>query len=563
MSPQAQDLLSRFRSGPGGGVGPGRERKRTFRGSVRDAPCGGTWCPGRSSMGGETARGSPRQPFLRGAAVVIYFLPRRDEPEPDLVSIRQRATAPALRFTFIVASDSLPRRRSARVAGFKELAVRPRVNRSYPFNSGPTRNRLLVLLWSLVAGGCLLAALRGHGTDGLTLLAALPISFPDPARPQTPRPVGTARSRRRRRLWRIATWVLGTGLLVGVGFIPYPYHTGGPFRLLPAQRLDVRSELEGLVEEVRVSEGDWVEKGQPIASLVKRTHERNVKATQAQLDEKEATLRLLKAGPKPEAVETAQREVDTARANLAWSGPRADRFKDLRGQKLVSDQEYENALRQRDVDAKKLDEALANLELVKSGARKEEIEAAQAEVDSLRAMLDNYRTDVERTLLVSPIAGRIVTPRVQDLVGTYVKPGQRDLVVQVEDSRVLQAEVEVPEEDAAGITIGAPVEIAPWAYYNRTFVGRVASIAPIATTNTTSQYDTTFSGQTVTTGRVAVASEGWKVVRVITEIPNPDGLLKSELTGYAKIATGSRPVWDVLLRPFIRWIKVEVWYWIP
>ena len=391
----------------------------------------------------------------------------------------------------------------------------------------------------------------------------MPISFPDPERPQPTRPIGTRSSRRRRTLRHLAIWILGLGVVVAVGFIPYPYHTGGPFRLLPAKRLDVRSELEGLVEEVRVSEGDWVEKGQPIASLVKRTHERNVKATEAQLEEKQATLRLLKAGPKPEEVEKAQREVDTARANLAWSGPRADRFKDLRSQKLVSDQEYENAQRQRDVDTKKLDEAQAKLELVRSGARKEEIEAVQAEIDSLKAMLDNYRTDVERTLLVSPIAGRIVTPRVQDLVGTYVKPGQRDLVVQVEDPRVLDAEVEVPEEDAAGIAIGAPVEIAPWAYYDKTFVGRVASIAPVATTNTTSQYDTTFSGQTVTTGRVAVASEGWQVVRVITEIPNPDGLLKSEMTGYAKIATGDRPVWDVLLRPLIRWLKVEVWYWIP
>ncbi len=35
------------------------------------------------------------------------------------------------------------------------------------------------------------------------------------------------------------------------------------------------------------------------------------------------------------------------------------------------------------------------------------------------------------------------------------------------------------------------------------------------------------------------------------------------MTGYAKIATGDRPVWDVLFRPIIRWFKVQVWYWIP
>ena len=52
-------------------------------------------------------------------------------------------------------------------------------------------------------------------------------------------------------------------------------------------------------------------------------------------------------------------------------------------------------------------------------------------------------------------------------------------------------------------------------------------------------------------------------VRVTTEIANDDGLLKSGMTGYAKIATEPRPVWDVLSRPIIRWFRVQFWYWIP
>ncbi len=48
-----------------------------------------------------------------------------------------------------------------------------------------------------------------------------------------------------------------------------------------------------------------------------------------------------------------------------------------------------------------------------------------------------------------------------------------------------------------------------------------------------------------------------------TEIPNQEDLLKSEMTGYAKIAIEDRLVWDVLLRPIYRWFKVEFWSWIP
>ena len=62
---------------------------------------------------------------------------------------------------------------------------------------------------------------------------------------------------------------------------------------------------------------------------------------------------------------------------------------------------------------------------------------------------------------------------------------------------------------------------------------------------------------------LTVADTTSKTVRIITEIPNHKGQLKSEMTGYAKVETGYRPVWDVLLRPIIRWFKVEVWSWIP
>jgi len=53
------------------------------------------------------------------------------------------------------------------------------------------------------------------------------------------------------------------------------------------------------------------------------------------------------------------------------------------------------------------------------------------------------------------------------------------------------------------------------------------------------------------------------VVRVRTEIPNPDGTLKPKMTGYAKIKIEHRPVWDVLFRPFLRWLRIEVWSWLP
>jgi putative peptide zinc metalloprotease protein len=115
-----------------------------------------------------------------------------------------------------------------------------------------------------------------------------------------------------------------------------------------------------------------------------------------------------------------------------------------------------------------------------------------------------------------------------------------DLFAKVEEARTIRAEVEVPEADAPQVKQGARVRVVPWAYPSEIFHGTVVEVAPSATEN----------------ARLTV-------VRVLTEIPNADGRLKSNLTGYAKIATRDEPLWRVMLWPLIRWIKVEVWYWIP
>jgi HlyD family secretion protein len=324
----------------------------------------------------------------------------------------------------------------------------------------------------------------------------------------------------------------------------------------------VRAELEGLVEEVLVREGEWVQAGQPLARLSLRTYERNLEAARGQLEEARAQLLLVQAGAKPEEIERALTGVSTAQTALTWSKARAQRYSELYRQKMVSQQEFENALRQRDMDQQNVEEAQATLDVVRSGARQEQVEAMRAQIRSLQVMVDSYVADLDRTTVNSPIDGRVVTPRVQELAGSYLKPGQRDLVAEIEDDRTIRAEVEVPEEDADAVGVGAEVKVVAWSLHGTTFRGQVVEIAPVAATGT-ADAQSAVVGASDQGKPVSVTSNTDRSVRVVTEIPNPDHRLKSEMTGYAKIATGNRPLWDVLLRPLIRWCMVEVWYWIP
>lgn len=405
------------------------------------------------------------------------------------------------------------------------------------------------ILWGSV-GSALVRSLQGAGAAIfiLAFLYCFPGRFTKPLKRLG---LWLLASKARLSVKRIVRLGLAMTILI-VMFLPYPYQTGGPFRILPLKQTEIHAEVEGRIIEVLVRENSWVARHQPLARIDPREYEKTLQTAREQLAAAEAQLRLLRAGPKPEEVERAEQQVQKAQQDVReaqvrvnFSRPRAERYTELYREEAVSRQEYENALRTRDVDIEQLNVALkalevakANLAVVKSGPRPEEIEAQEAEVRRLQTVVRNYEEQLRLTILTSPTEGQVITPYIDQRVGQYLKRG--DLFAVVADPRTVQIEVQVPQEEAPLVRRGATVRVVPWAFPSTTFLGTVLSVAPVATPN-----------------------GGLTTVRVLAEIPNPDQLLKADMTGYAKIDAEEKPVWDVLLRPLIRWFQVEVWYWIP
>ena len=51
--------------------------------------------------------------------------------------------------------------------------------------------------------------------------------------------------------------------------------------------------------------------------------------------------------------------------------------------------------------------------------------------------------------------------------------------------------------------------------------------------------------------------------KVIATIDNHDGKLSTGMTGTAKIQGETMPVWKAFSQAIIRFLKVQVWSWIP
>jgi multidrug resistance efflux pump len=339
-----------------------------------------------------------------------------------------------------------------------------------------------------------------------------------------------------RRTARLA--VLGGGV-AALFLVRTELRISGPFYILPAHNCDVRAEVEGIIQRIFVDEGQSLKKGELIAELADRDLRAELTKTSAQIEETQAKLKLLLAGTRAEELALARTLLKKAEERIDYAASQLSMDETLFKDRLISQREFEltkelNALRKKEAE-----EARDHLTLLEAGSRPEQIEAMAAELNRLKAHSDYVQQQLGLLQVRSPTDGIVTTPRLYERIGQAVKKG--DLIADVHEMRKVTIEIAVPEKDIAAIRPGQKVALKVRAYPLRTFEAVVTAIAPIAT-------EPDSQGQE-------------RTVCVRTELENPDLLLKSEMTGQAKIYCGEQRLVDILTRRFVRFFKVEFWSW--
>ena len=136
---------------------------------------------------------------------------------------------------------------------------------------------------------------------------------------------------------------------------------------LEAKRsVEIKPEIDGLVTEIFVKSGDFVEQGQAIARIKSDSAQADLRQSQANLIRAQSRLAELQAGTRPEEIAQAQAQVAQAQANLAQlrSGSRPEEVG--QGQARVS-------------------QAEADLADAQSGSLLEDIAQARAQIEASKA----------------------------------------------------------------------------------------------------------------------------------------------------------------------------------
>lgn len=163
---------------------------------------------------------------------------------------------------------------------------------------------------------------------------------------------------------------------------------------------------------------------------------------------------------------------------------------------------------------------------------------AQSQREELLARIALEEDRFARTRIQAPVAGVIVTPRIEERVGQFVTRGTELCVVA--DVKSVLAEVAVPEEDASFVRAGEAVALKLNPYPTRLFRG------------------------TVTRPGSHVREEGEeRFVIAEVHVENSEGLLKTGMLGKAKVSTVKVPLIKAIFRKPARYLWKRLWPLLP
>ena len=210
-------------------------------------------------------------------------------------------------------------------------------------------------------------------------------------------------------------------------------------QLDPLITVDVGSQISGLVQKLYVDFNSPVKKGDKLAEIDPATYEQRLRQAQANLASAEASARLQRIN--------------------------SERVKALYDQKLVTQQEYDQALVQ--------------------------LQQAEAQLLTSKAQVENAIVDLERCTITSPIDGIVMSKQTEEGKTVAASLNAPVLFTIANDLSKMQITAAVAEADIGAVEAGQQVRFTVDAFPNRTFRGEVVQVrnAPKTTSNVVT-YDT-------------------------------------------------------------------------
>ncbi len=252
------------------------------------------------------------------------------------------------------------------------------------------------------------------------------------------------------------------GIAAATDAVEMSFRVSGPLIAFPANEI-----------------GTLVKKGELLAQVDPRDFDVRLRDAQANLSRARSELTAMTRA-RPE--EIAQLNAAVARAEAAANFARAEvaRSEPLARNNTIAKAEFELIVAKKDLAEADLVQAQESLKIGEQGARKEDIDAKQAQVVSLQAALKTTQDQLNDTKLLAPFAGSVAATYAENFELVQAKQP----ILRLLNTAELKMKVDVPEQAIARVPLVAEVEVTFNAFPDNPIPARVKEIGSEASSTT-------------------------------------------------------------------------------
>lgn len=284
-----------------------------------------------------------------------------------------------------------------------------------------------------------------------------------------------------------------------------------------SREIIVSSEVAGKVVKINFDEGDRVDSGFVLCQIDTELIYPKYLEGKAQAEMLYLQYQLLLKGARGEEIEAMEEVVNRARVNFENIEKQFERVKSLYDEGIATQEQFDNAKALYETSKTQYEEAKKKLEILKKGAREEEIKAALANYNRAVAYVKSVEIQLGKSKITSPISG-FVLERFVD-VGEFVSIGAP--IAKIANLDEVYVRIYVPEKELGYIKVGDSVNVKIDSYPDRVFKGKVIFISPKAE----------FTPKSVQT-----KDERAKLVYAVKiKVKNEDGVFKSGMPADVEI----------------------------
>lgn len=199
---------------------------------------------------------------------------------------------------------------------------------------------------------------------------------------------------------------------------PHPpfksYISGGGVVEASSDNISISSPVNRIVEKVWVDISEEVKKGDILFTLENKDLKADLASRTIDYEIAKAKLRKMEELPRQEDLSAAEAAAKRTQVAFEEAKSQNEMAQALHNSRALSQQEINRRRYGYEEAQAQWEEAQANLSKVKGGAWKPDLTIAALEVEQAEANLKRVETDIDRTIIRSPIDGRVLQVEIHE-----------------------------------------------------------------------------------------------------------------------------------------------------